>query len=504
MKLPLKSGAYTARSLIANAQRCLNLFPEVNPEETDPYEQVTHYPKCGLEILANAPVGQMGAGRGLYTASNGVGYCAIGEWVYRITADWSLVQLGRIAPGTTPVSFADNGATNGNTIVLVDGTDTGGYTIDMTNDDYLPITDPTFVGSDFVYYIDGYFVFSQPRTNIVYISLFMSTEFDPLDAAAKIGYPDPISSFIVLHREIWLLGRQRGEIWYNSGAADFTFESLPGVFIQQGCCAKYSLAVMDRAVMWLSRDEKGQAMVMRNDGYAAKRISTHALEVELQKYKDVELAVGYTYQQQGHAFYALNFPSSNTTWVYDLTTQQWHERQYLDTQGRFQRDRVQLSSFMYNKNVGIDWQTGTLYNMSPDVLTDAGQPIVCIRSFPHVMDELKRVTHVNLILDMQVGTILGHNNEGQFFSPFSAGFSSGFGPITIIENPKVFLRWSDDRGQSWGTKVDQPLGSTGEFLTTVTYWRLGMARDRVYEVSWVNSFQGALQGAYLMPVGNAR
>lgn len=504
MKLPLNSGAYQARSLIANAQRCLNLYPEKNPGETDPYEAVTHYPKPGLAVLAAAPAASMGAGRAIYTASNGVGYCVIGSGVYKISADWQLTLLGQIPLLNTPVSFADNGATNGGKIVLVDGTDTGGWSIDMNTDAFEQLTDPSFVGATFVWYLDGYFIFNQPGTNIIYISLFEDITFDPLDAAAKIGYPDPIISFAVLHREIWLLGLMRGEIWYNSGAADFTFESLPGVFLQQGCAAPYSLALMDRAIIWLSRDEKGRAMIMRNDGYAAKRISTHALEVELQKYKDVEQSIAYTYQQQGHAFYCINFPSSNTTWCYDLTTDQWHERQYLDNQGRLQRDRVQLASFMYGKNVGIDWQNGFLYEMSPDIYDDNGQPIFCLRSFPHVMDELKRVTHVSFIADVEVGTIRGHNDVGRFNTPWSAGFDSGFGPQSALEeNPKIFLRWSDDRGQSWGTKVDQPLGSTGEFLTTCTWWRLGYARDRVYELSWTLGFASALQGAYLQPIRNA-
>ena len=50
--IPLKGGAYTAQSLIANAQRSVNLYPEANPDTTSPNQPVTHYPRPGLRVLS--------------------------------------------------------------------------------------------------------------------------------------------------------------------------------------------------------------------------------------------------------------------------------------------------------------------------------------------------------------------------------------------------------------------------------------------------------------------
>jgi hypothetical protein len=45
-----------------------------------------------------------------------------------------------------------------------------------------------------------------------------------------------------MHREAWLIGTQTTEVWYNAGNAQFSFAELPGVFIEHGCVAPYSIA----------------------------------------------------------------------------------------------------------------------------------------------------------------------------------------------------------------------------------------------------------------------
>lgn len=50
--LPLIGGSYSSRSVIANAQRCLNLFPENNRKDSP--TSVTHYQRPGLVQLATA------------------------------------------------------------------------------------------------------------------------------------------------------------------------------------------------------------------------------------------------------------------------------------------------------------------------------------------------------------------------------------------------------------------------------------------------------------------
>lgn len=114
----LNGGAYSARSIIAGAQRCVNLFAEKNPEGAP--VQFTYYPTPGLVLLAAPPTA--GAGRGLYRASNGVVYVVVGRYLYALSSAWRWTLLGSLnANLTTPVTIADNGTD----MLIADGTGDG-------------------------------------------------------------------------------------------------------------------------------------------------------------------------------------------------------------------------------------------------------------------------------------------------------------------------------------------------------------------------------------------
>lgn len=78
----------------------------------------------------------------------------------------------------------------------------------------------------------------------------------------------------------------------------------------------------------------------------------------------------------------------------------------------------------------------------------------------------------------------------------------GPGLVDITTQPEpvvVYLRWSDNRGKSYGNPMGQTMGATGEYLTVLQWNRLGMARDRVYELYWSATNFTTLQGAFLDP-----
>src|ERR1700721_444655 len=105
MKIPLNSGAYQNRSLIANAQRSVNVFCENNPEESDPESPFTHYVRPGNRPLG-AP-GVPGRGRGVFRVSNGDLYGVVGPNVYYINPNWQFNQIGTIQKQFTPFSMDD-------------------------------------------------------------------------------------------------------------------------------------------------------------------------------------------------------------------------------------------------------------------------------------------------------------------------------------------------------------------------------------------------------------
>ena len=67
MQVALTTASYEACSIIADAQRCINLYIEQNPEDS-PYP-FTHYTTPGLSLLATGPI--VAEVRGMYRATNG-------------------------------------------------------------------------------------------------------------------------------------------------------------------------------------------------------------------------------------------------------------------------------------------------------------------------------------------------------------------------------------------------------------------------------------------------
>jgi hypothetical protein len=469
MRIPLVGGAYTARSVIADAQRCLNLYPESNPQDAP--TPVCHYPTPGLRLLATAPIG--GVVRGLYRFSNGLGLIAVvGNKVYYVSPSWVFTTLGTIGTSTGLVSMADNGTT----VVLVDGS-ASGYTIDMGTNAFATISDAAFFGADRVEFLDTFLLFNKPGTPQFYTTTSgVVTPFDATYFANKVGYADPLVGIAIIHREIWLIGQLTTEVWYNTGASAFPFERLPGTFIEQGCVAKFSIAKADTSVFWLSQNLQGELIVLQGENYQAKRVSTHAIESAWAGYPTVSDATAFTYQQQGHLFYVLTFPTADKTWCYDMATGLWHERAYTGPDGLSEaRHLANCHAYCYNTNVvGSRLGDGKIYAFDSAVFTDNTIPILRRRSFPHLLADGKRVIYRQLVADMEVGT-----------------------DTNLSDSPLVSLRWSDTRGQTWGNPVTGSLGQTNQYLTSIQWQRLGMSRDRVFELFWSSNVRTALQGAFI-------
>lgn len=497
-RIPLLGGAYSAASLIASAQRSVNLYPERNPQEVNPPAPVTNYPRPGLTPLGAPPA--IGNGRCVYGATDGTLYAVVNQSVYYIDRDWKYNLLGPlIGNALTPAYMADNGTD----IVVVDGS-AQGYDINMVNRTMLQIGDPNFLGADRVDFIDYFLIFNQPNSPNWYSTLVNSVAFNALFFGTKTRWPDNILAAIAVEDEVWVIGPKKSEVWFNAGTTPFAFQVMPGNIIEQGCAAKYSIAKQDVNLYWLSQSPEGRAMVVRGRNHAAQRISNHAIEEEFLSYPRIDDAIGNCFQIRGHSFYSLHFPTADKTWVFDEAFGQtpdiaWHESNWTDINGILRRSRACFYAVAYDTLVALDWQTGQLYKVDTTNFTDNGIPLSCIRSFQHEMaDDDERISFWKLIADIEVGNGTGTQAIPTIESPWSLAFSPGFGPQTLIEPPLISARMSLTRGESWGNRRMQPMGAAGLYRTRPTWNRWGMASDMVIEFSWSTPMKTALNGAFLV------
>lgn len=472
-RFALTVGAYEARSIIAAAQRSVNLYPEKNPEGS-PFP-FTYYPTPGLKLLLSVTPTTGSGWRALWAASNGQLYGVCGSSVYAISSSWVASKLGDLQTMSGPVSVTDNG----NYALIVDGS-THGYSITLASNAVATVSDPAFLGGNTIDFMDGFFILNNPNTQQFYISLANQVKFDATDFASKSGYSDKLIGLGVSRRYVYLFGATTTEIWFNAGDTTFAFERMPGVFMQYGCMAAATIAQMDGEFFWLAQSEQGRAIVCKTNQFTAQKISTFALDNEIAGYSTLADAQGFTYQMGGHFFYVLNFPTANKTWQHDLSTGQWNELVWLDANGNENRSRVNCHASIYDTAVVGDWENGNLYAWDLNTYTDNGNPVPRIRSFAHSTDDNSdRIRYREFIANMEAG-----NGDGSY------------GPVP------VFLRWSDTRGKTWGNAVSSSLGREGEYLTSIQFQRLGMARDRVFELSWSAPVKTALLGAWVQAESN--
>ncbi len=473
MKSPILGASYVARSVNAADNRMVNLFPELVPEGGKEPAFLSRCP--GLRRVATIGSGPI---RGLWQ-TKGIMYVVSGNTFYRVETygrtRYRGVIIGTVT-GSGPVSMSDNGTQ----IFIACNPD--GFIYNTVTEVFAQITDPDFPGAVTVGYLDGYFVFNEPNSPRVWVTALLDgLSVDPLDFASAEGDPDGLVSLIIDHREAWLFGTNSIEVWYDAGLPDFPLQRIQGAFNEIGCAAPYSVAKLDNGVFWLGSDARGRGIVYRANGYTGQRISTHAVEWQIQQYGNLSDAIGYTYQQDGHAFYVLIFPTAQATWVYDVATQAWHERAGWSN-GEFVRHRSNCQ-VVYNDEIIVgDFENGNLYAYDLDDYTDNGDVQKWLRSWRALgtgQNNLKRSAQHTLQIDCEAGV----------------GTNTGQG-----SDPQMMLRWSDDGGHTWSNERWVSMGKIGEYFTRAIFRRLGMTlklRDRVYEVSGTDPVKVAIMGAEL-------
>ena len=153
MRSPILGQSYVARSINAADNRMVNLFPEATPEAGKSAGFLNRAP--GLRLLATVGTGPI---RGLW-AYGGYGYVVSGGELYKLDTAYGATLLGSVS-GSGPVSMADNG------FQLFVACNPDGYIYDDTTNLFGQITDIDYAGAVAVGYLDGYFVFNQPNSQI--------------------------------------------------------------------------------------------------------------------------------------------------------------------------------------------------------------------------------------------------------------------------------------------------------------------------------------------------
>jgi Phage stabilisation protein len=299
--------------------------------------------------------------------------------------------------------------------------------------------------------------------------------------ATKESYPDNIGAIYADHQELLVLGETHSEVWQSPGIdPNFPFAPNESLAMNVGIAARASIASFKDGPVWIGTSTRGQPVAYMAKGFVPTRISTAAIEQVWNYYARFSLisdAIGFTYEIDGHEFWQVSFPTADYTWVYDNTASQqmgkpmWHERNSFDGTS-MHRHRANGHAYVFNQHWVGDFANGNIYQLSSTAYDDAGQPITCYRTLPHLCVGRLRQFFTKLQLDLETG-----------------------GPNALT----ILLEWSDDGGNNWvgGGSAFTFTASTTKTLDRATFWQLGSADDRVFRITVTGNARKTLINAYL-------
>ena len=446
MRIPFASHSYQAASLPLSAQDLVNLFAEKAPPDAKAKLWLRGTP--GLKSFAtigNGPIRGLGDLNGTL--------CAVsGDDFYTVTSAGVGTNRGAVSSGgqSSPCKLVANDTQ----IAILAGT--LGYTWNETT--FAKITDADFLPVADVTYLDGYHIWVKDDSGQFFnSSLRDATAYAEADIATAESKPDNLVAAASDHRDLWLFGETSTEIWYDAGTGNPPFARVTNAFLERGCLAKHSVVLDDNTLFWLGDDR----IVYRALGYTPQRISTHAIEQAVEGYADPASATAFSYSQDGHKFYVLNFEEA--TWVHDISSSLWHRRESRDSAGNaLGRWRVDNGVRLYGKNLVGDCRTGGIYELDLDTYTDNGTAIRRVATSPPIHADGRRAFMSRLQVEIESGP----------------GLTSGQG-----SDPQAMLDWSDDGGRTWGGERWAAMGKIGEYRTRAIFRRLGQFRERTLRLA---------------------
>jgi hypothetical protein len=462
------SGSYLTASPNAANERCVNLVPEIIG--TKGPAQIVYNTSPGLTLLTSGGTGPCRA----RFSQGGRDFSILGTTLAELSGS-TLTTRGTVSNDGNPASISSNGA-GGNQLLIVSGTN--GYVFDLTaNTLTAAIAQPGFRPSRMGAFMDGYFfALWSDGGGFSFSGLEDGTLWDGLDVAESTAASDPRTALAAINHLLWLFGEETSEVWYNTGQADNPFAPIPESLMQQGALS-YTVAELDNTVFWVSQNRAGEGICWRAEGYRPVRISTHGVETRWQSYTTLADAIAWTYQLNGHAYYVLTFPIAGHTWAYDVSTNLWHERSYLNPTTANEEAALPLfHGFTSNQHIVGSRRDGSLYVLDDAVYNDAGDPIRRLRQAPILTNEKRYTTFASFQLDLESGL----------------GLATGQG-----SDPQIMLQISKDRGHTWGNERWVSAGAMGHYTQRAIWRRFGRSRDWQFRVAMSDPIPGRWIAAYL-------
>lgn len=433
-----------------------------------------------------ATFGTSGVGcRGTYWSSTGPApyyepqlYTAFNNKVYRVDSAFNKHLIGTVGDNSTTIKFAESGGAN-SMLCVVDGynmyvcplsaadADLAFVTVNLpsiprTDNPILP-TQIAFIGgrivinssvSDYFFYTDLYAIGT---------SATLSAFNGDLNSQKAENTSDFINGLVSVNGTMWVFGPRSYQVYQVQNDQYNPFITVGTAGSQIGCKAPKSITTIGNQVFWLGSSNAGENVIYLGSGINdINRISTNAIEREISKMTDATDAIGQTWTRNGHTFYSITFPTADKTFVFDASTNMWHNRSTRDRLLNIQHLwEPQYATLAYGKIIFGTYNGQYLVYFDEDKFTEYdGRPIVRTRISPVLISNFSDV--ILNEFELEIGT----------------------GQTTILtgqgSSPQCMLQVSRDGGNTWSSEIWKSLGKTGQY-----YWRtkwLGLGKGRLFVI----------------------
>ena len=443
--LPISLGLQSnpARFKQGGSAVLINCFAEqVGEEGKTPWHV---YASDGLGGYANLADANGGVRQSVEV--DGVLYVVAGVRVYKIKTDQTVTLIGSMNISTTaPVYMERNRRTVPDIAIVCDG-----LMYYVRADALAQVTDVDLLAPTSLSFVDGYFVIGTANNTWQIGAIDDASAWDPLDFTRADANPDAVIAVAAMQSQAVIFGEVSTEFWRNTGNADFAFERVTSIDV--GCLAPGSIQSLEQTLAFVANDRTVRML----QGYTANRVSTHAVERDIESLSDRTLIKSATWVKDGHTFYSIT--STSWTWVFDTVTALWHKRMSYG-QNYW---RVSTVTFFDGKLIAGDLDSGKLYEMSAAFADEAGDPLVMEVITPPVHAFPSRLRTNTLYIDMERGVGTGQGDSQDI-------------------TPSVMVDWSEDGGATFGNERQLPIGEQGKATTRIRAHRLGIAPEngRVY------------------------
>ena len=421
MKIPgFLGGSHKVKPPNYDCQQTINYYIEKSENGTSKEQEPVALIPCPGQILAHML--SKGPVRGLHSTTNGHIVCVAGNGVYYLVQSasgvWSHTLFAVLTTTAGPVSICDGitnywggslNTANIDSVIIVDGSSQGILFEEGKTEVTQLNSGGNFQGSDWVTFQDGFFIFNKPGFPYAYFAED-PLQINALDFVVVNLASDVITRVISDHDILWFFGKKSTVIFQNTGGSGTqnTFAQIPGSLSTAGTNAPATVAQVSGQLLWVANDARGNGQVFMASGYRGVKISTSSVDIWLQaNAANLSQATAWTHQHNGHSFYVLNVPGATTTWVYDLTVQEWTERGLFE-HGVWSRDPVECHVCVKGVThlVG-DYRNGNIYTLSDELYVQNNTPMVRLRAVPHVSSSYRRVFASLLQVDVEAGVGLG-------------------------------------------------------------------------------------------------